>query len=162
MLCIVGRRSLLVLWDISVSFLTKSGPWYCAPDFCCRSRHGALKDALWMSTRTRSLIGLGFRRKFCVNACIGATMQVSMECASPQQYTGESLAFIHCMVLKIEMFFPIMSSMASCLGDSTLWSIYYRWKVTPTPSIVRLPRWMQGNMECICEKFLKSHHCNQI
>ena len=43
-------------------------------------------------------------------------MLKSVECTSPQQYSGTSLVFIHCVVVKIELFFLIPSCKASCLS----------------------------------------------
>ena len=46
-------------------------------------------------------------------------MQISLECAGPQRHSGESPVSVHCAVLKIEMFFPIPSSIASSLVEAS-------------------------------------------
>jgi len=47
-------------------------------------------------------------------------MQISLECVRPQQHTGERPVFVHCMVLKIEVFFLITSTIASSLVEVLL------------------------------------------
>ena len=47
-----------------------------------------------------------------------AMMQISVaECVCPQQHTGERPVFVHCIVLKIAVFFLITSTIASCLVE---------------------------------------------
>ena len=46
-------------------------------------------------------------------------MQDSLECAGPQKHNGESLAFIRCMVLEIQLFFLIPPSKASCFVEAS-------------------------------------------
>ena len=51
----------------------------------------------------------------CLQHLSRGMMQDSVDCAGPQQHSGESPVFIHCMVLKIELSFLIPSSKASHL-----------------------------------------------
>ena len=42
-----------------------------------------------------------------------------MECAGSQKHNGESPVFIYCMFLKIQLFFLILSSKASCFVEAS-------------------------------------------
>ena len=46
-----------------------------------------------------------------------AMMQISVECVHPQQHSGERPVLVYSMVLKIEVFFLITSTIASCLVE---------------------------------------------
>jgi len=43
-------------------------------------------------------------------------MLKSVECTGPQQYSGASLVFIHCVVVKIELFFLCKSCLSRLMG----------------------------------------------
>ena len=45
-------------------------------------------------------------------------MQDSVECVGLQKHNGESLVFIHCMVLEIQLFFLIPYSKVSCFVEA--------------------------------------------
>jgi len=45
-------------------------------------------------------------------------LQDSVECAGPRKHNGESLVFVHCMVLEIQLFFLIPSSNTSCFIEA--------------------------------------------
>ena len=53
----------------------------------------------------------------CLHQLSRAMMQISVECVRSQQHTGERPVLVHCMVLKIEVFFLITSTIASCLVE---------------------------------------------
>jgi len=70
-------------------------------NFHCRSYFRPWEVLLNVSQVSSSLIGQWISHIFSV--VTSNMIQESVECAGPRQHSGESLVFIHCVVLKIQL-----------------------------------------------------------